>query len=89
MIRRKYPCQTSTGGRATFKMPSFLTRVADMNVAATPMKAHNPLNPPITDGLVPVKHHKDTIGRQRIHVHVRRVKKFFFFLSPKKISCPI
>jgi len=32
-----------------------LTKVADRNVAATPMKAHNPLKPPITDGLTPVE----------------------------------
>ena len=39
---------------ATFKMPSRLTRLADTNVAATPIKAHNPLKPPMIDGFRPV-----------------------------------
>lgn len=36
-------------------MPSRLTRPAEMNVAATPMKAHEPLKPPMIDGFKPVK----------------------------------
>ena len=36
-------------------MPNLLTKVADKKVAATPIRAHNPLNPPITDGFRPVK----------------------------------
>lgn len=40
---------------ATFNMPSCLTRLADMNVAAKPMIEHNPLNPPIIDGFIPAK----------------------------------
>lgn len=36
-------------------MPNFLTRVEDTNVAATPIKAHIPLNPPIIDGCKPVE----------------------------------
>lgn len=40
----------------TFKMPSIFTKVADTNVAAKPMMEHNPLNPPIIDGFIPVKH---------------------------------
>jgi hypothetical protein len=40
---------------ATFKMPNRLTKSADINVAATPIKAHNPLNTPIIDGFRPVK----------------------------------
>lgn len=36
-------------------MPSLFTKLADMNVAAKPMIEHNPLNPPIIDGLMPVK----------------------------------
>ena len=39
----------------TFKMPRWFTRVEDTNVAATPIKAHNPLNPPMIDGCKPVK----------------------------------
>jgi hypothetical protein len=39
---------------ATFKMPNRLTKSADINVAATPIKAHNPLNSPIIDGFKPV-----------------------------------
>ena len=42
-------------GRTTFKIPSRLIRLADTNVAATPIKAHNPLNPPMIDGFRPVK----------------------------------
>lgn len=34
-------------------MPSRFTMLADTNVAATPMKADNPLKPPIIDGLIP------------------------------------
>lgn len=37
----------------TFKMPKCLTIFADTNVAATPIKAHNPLKPPIIDGFKP------------------------------------
>ena len=33
-----------------FKMPTRLTKFADKKVAATPITAHNPLKPPITDG---------------------------------------
>lgn len=36
-------------------MPKCLTRVEDTNVAATPIKAHIPLNPPMTDGGKPVE----------------------------------
>lgn len=36
-------------------MPSRLTRPAEMNVAATPMKAHKPLKPPMIDGFKPEK----------------------------------
>lgn len=36
-------------------MPNRLTKSADINVAATPIKAHNPLNPPMIDGFRPVK----------------------------------
>lgn len=34
-------------------MPSRLTRLADTNVAATPIKAHSPLKPPMIDGFRP------------------------------------
>lgn len=37
----------------TFKIPSLRTMYADKNVAATPMKAHNPLKPPMIDGFKP------------------------------------
>lgn len=36
-------------------MPNLLTKVADKKVAPTPIKAHNPLKLPITDGFKPVK----------------------------------
>lgn len=36
-------------------MPNLLTKAADEKVAATPIKAHSPLKPPITDGCRPVK----------------------------------
>lgn len=36
--------------KETFKMPNFWTSLAEMNVAATPIKAHNPLKPPMRDG---------------------------------------
>jgi hypothetical protein len=36
-------------------MPNCLTRVEDTNVAATPIKAHIPLNPPMIDGCKPVE----------------------------------
>lgn len=34
-------------------MPSRSTIFADTNVAATPIKAHNPLKPPIIEGFRP------------------------------------
>jgi len=36
-------------------MPNCSTRVEDTNVAATPMKAHIPLNPPMIDGCKPAE----------------------------------
>lgn len=36
-------------------MPSRLIKLEEINVAATPMNADNPLNPPMTEGLRPVK----------------------------------
>ena len=42
----------------TFKMPRCLTRVEDTNVAATPIKEHNPLNSPMIDGCKPVEQSK-------------------------------
>lgn len=39
---------------STFRMPNRLTKLADKKVAATPITAHNPLKPPITDGFTPV-----------------------------------
>lgn len=39
----------------TFRIPNRFTRLAEINVAATPMKAHNPLKPPIIEGFRPVK----------------------------------
>ena len=44
--------------KETFKMPNRLTRLAETKVAATPIKAHNPLKPPIIDGFKP-----ETISR--------------------------
>jgi len=43
------------GKHFTFKMPTRLTKFADKKVAATPITAHNPLKPPITDGFTPVE----------------------------------
>ena len=42
-------------------MPNRLTKSADINVAATPIKAHNPLNAPMIDGFRPVKKKKPHI----------------------------
>ena len=41
--------------KLTPKMPKCLTKVAERNVAATPMEAQSPLNPPIIDGFTPVQ----------------------------------
>lgn len=38
---------------STFKIPNRRTKYADKNVAATPMKAHSPLKPPMIDGFRP------------------------------------
>ena len=45
---------------ATFKIPRRRMRAADTNVAATPIKAHNPLNAPIMDELRPASESKST-----------------------------
>jgi hypothetical protein len=45
-------------------MPNCLTRVEDTNVAATPIKAHIPLNPPMIDGCKPVEQLRG--GKSRI-----------------------
>lgn len=37
----------------TFNMPSRLTSFAEINVAPTPINAHNPLKLPIIDGFKP------------------------------------
>lgn len=37
----------------TLNRPSCFTMLADTNVAAIPMKADNPLKPPIIDGFKP------------------------------------
>lgn len=42
-------------------MPSRLTRHEDTNVAATPIKAHSPLKPPMIDGFKPVKQCHDIL----------------------------
>lgn len=39
----------------TFRMPNRLTKFADKKVAATPITAHKPLKPPITDGFTAVE----------------------------------
>lgn len=45
----------------TFKIPNCLTKFAETKVAVTPMKAHNPLKPPIIDGLRPVRQYQPKI----------------------------
>ena len=54
----------------TFKMPNCLTKVEDTNVAATPIKAHIPLNPPMIDGCKPAEQSKKYIG-----LSTRTIKK--------------
>jgi len=49
----KSKIKTTKDREQTFKMPNCSTRVEDTNVAATPMTAHIPLNPPMIDGCKP------------------------------------
>lgn len=38
----------------TLRIPSLLTKPADVNVATKPIVEHSPLNNPIIEGLIPV-----------------------------------
>lgn len=40
--------------KVTLRIPSLLTKSAEVKVATKPIVEHNPLNIPIIDGLIPV-----------------------------------
>jgi hypothetical protein len=47
--------QNQQGRGRTFRIPTLLTRLEEMNVATRPMIEHNPLKAPTMDGLIPVQ----------------------------------
>lgn len=74
--------------KGTFRMPSRLTIFADTNVAMTPIKAHNPLKPPIIDGFSPEALSNTSIEDLDYHKKAEKKKKTvnFIFAREGRIS---
>lgn len=61
-------------------MPNRLTKFADINVAATPIKAHTPLKAPMIDGFRPVKNSHIVVRME----FLRKTREIYIYIFQKR-----